>query len=278
MGRSVKLGNVVRIPFAVTDGAGPAPAYIDPASVTITIRNPAGTTVASGVWPAGTIVRDDEGRFHLDVPTGAGGTITTTGTYFVEAVSTGTVVDESDWFDLIPAGLPGLLTLADAKNALGKTRTVDDVELQLFVDAVNTWLDKEIGPVVPRTVTETVYASRGVLILSWPVLSISSATRYGASVSTAGWTEQRGIVRAPYAALAGDYAVTYLAGYSPVPADLQLALRELVQHWWATQRAASPAVGAAGSGEVGGYDPTLGFAVPNRVAEKIEHYRPAAIA
>lgn len=276
MGERYKLGNVIRLSTTVRDAAG---ALVDPADLTATLKTPAGATVAVHDYNPGPIVRESLGVFHDDVLTGAGGTITATGTYFYEWASTGTTGLASGWLDVV-AATPDLVTLADARAALGKSRSVDDTELQLFVDAVNRWLDEELGPIVPRQVTELVNASGGQFELTGPVISVLSATRSGVSVSVSGWTVGRGwiVSGASGVPLYGTYAVTYLAGYSPIPADLVIAARELVQHWWATQRAASPPLAAGGFDESGAIDPRLGFAVPNRVEEKLAHYRPVGIA
>jgi hypothetical protein len=119
-------------------------------------------------------------------------------------------------------------------------------ELQALIASAVAEQENRVGAVAPRTVVETVYPSGGRLWLSTrPVLSVTSATYNGSSVTTVGsWT-----VGLP---MAGDvawtaggfygftpYVVTYVAGRNPVPQDLVEAALLRVQASYETQR--SPA-------------------------------------
>lgn len=263
-----RLGEVVHLSTTVAVGDTP----VDPGGIELRVITPAGTTVtvtepeldhpATGVY---------EFAYALPVDGVAGN-------YRWAWITTGLGQGAtSGSFDAVDLFAADVLTLADAKKALGKTtRTVDDEEVQRVVDAVNAWIEDETGVVVPRRVTIAVNASGGRLRLrTVPVLQVYSATQGGLPADVSGWKVSKwGTVR-PAAgwSLSGGYVVDVEVGRDAGDrAQLFLAARELVQHWWATQTANSPAIGAAGGMDDGTYDPRLGFAVPNRVAQKIERF------
>ena len=170
--------------------------------------------------------------------------------------------------------MAALLTLAQAKEALNMTAATNDAEVTSYVEAATDMIESRIGPVINRTVTETLTATSGVLVLSYlPVVSIttvvgvfSGALTYLPAVLNVNPTS--GIVgNLDRTALRADtYTVTYVAGRGATisPRFVQAA-RVLLQHLWSTQRSGGSRPGAASDGQ-----PGVGYSMPNRVLELIE--------
>ncbi|MFF8980181.1 head-tail connector protein [Streptomyces cellulosae] len=177
-----------------------------------------------------------------------------------------------------------LLTLDEAKAQLNITGTAEDAELQAYVNAVTPVIERFVGPVEPREVTEAHDGGvRPVLVLrQTPVLSLTSV----ASVLTGGTAppvealvlvdpDTGEVRRRDGGYLRGLLQVTYQAGRTEVSPTINLAARILVQHLWRTQRP------TRGGGLAGGGDdysvsepiPGFGYAIPNRVLELLEPYR-----
>lgn len=183
-------------------------------------------------------------------------------------------------FDVTDPFLPSLITLDDARSALGKTpRNVDLEELQLHVDTANEQIEILTGPAVPRVVTDVLTPDGDTLRLSRPpglgdgaFLTLTAATLAGVSVDFAAqWARSGGRVtaRSGYVLADAPYTIVYRVGRQPIPASLFTAARVLVQHLWQTQRAQPAGITADGLDVVQtGY----GFAIPNRVAELVARY------
>lgn len=177
-----------------------------------------------------------------------------------------------------------LLTLADAKKQLNITSDTDDEELQTYVDAVTPVIEKYIGPVEAREVSEEHDAEGGrrVLVLrTTPVLSLTSVEPLltgGVSypVDDLRLNSETGEVRRrDGGCFRGLLLITVQAGRTEVVPTVNLAARMLVQHLWRTQRP-SRSGGLAGGGEdysVSEPIPGFGYAVPNRVLELLDPYR-----
>lgn len=180
-----------------------------------------------------------------------------------------------------------LLTLEEAKAQLNLTTSIDDTELQTYVDAVTAVIEEYIGPVEPREVTEQHDAEGGrrVLVLrTTPVLSLTSLEPLldgGVSYPVDGLVldpdtgEVRRRNRSCFYGLLLATLQAGRAGVPPIPPTINLAGRMLVQHLWRTQHPARSG-GIAGGGEdfsVGQPIPGFGYAVPNRVLELLAPYR-----
>lgn len=175
-----------------------------------------------------------------------------------------------------------ILTLAEAKLALNKTDTDDDVELQSFIDSIVAPIEKYVGPVDSRSITETTECDGCELPLQQqPVISVTSIT----SIYTGGPTwvtadlhvnKVAGIVRRldQGAFYGGPFTTIYVAGRASVPASINMAARLIVKHMWATQRGASKR-GAQGGSDVTTL-PGWGYSIPNRAAELLDPYAIAA--
>lgn len=174
-----------------------------------------------------------------------------------------------------------LLTLAEAKAQLDLTTTSDDVELQAYIDGLTDAIERHVGPVENREVTEThdVGMVRQLVLLQTPVVSLTTV----AAVLTSGTSYEvadldldgtTGVVRRlDGCALRGPLRVTYTAGRGTVPATINLAARIMLQHLWRTQYGA--ARGAVGGDDFAVSEPVTGwgYAIPNRVLQLLEPYK-----
>ncbi|MFI0825722.1 hypothetical protein ACH4Q7_14840 [Streptomyces roseolus] len=173
-----------------------------------------------------------------------------------------------------------LLTLDEAKSVLELTSTTKyDVDIQTYVDALTPVIERHTGPIEQRTVTETVNAYGPLLAVSQvPALTLTSLTPIhttGTAVDVAELVLDgaAGIVRRldGGAFAGGPWTAVYTAGRPSVPANVTVAARMLLQHWWRTRYGA--ARGNPGGGE--DYDVNepvagWGYAIPNRVLEILE--------
>jgi hypothetical protein len=177
-----------------------------------------------------------------------------------------------------------LLTLDDAKAQLNITSTANDAELTAYVNSVDPVIERVIGPVTPREVTEVQDLPRTgaacMVLRTTPVIELTTVEPLLAGVPAVDvdglvLDGDTGVVqRFDCRLLRGPLRVTYQAGRAEVPATVNLAARMLVQHLWRTQNRASP--GLAGGGEdysVSDPIPGMGYAVPNRVLELLEPYK-----
>lgn len=283
MGATVKAGQPAFLETTVRDADGNA---ADPTTLTLTVRDLAGATVFTKSKPQLTLVT--QGVYRYFPSTGTGGEIPLNGTYFYEWESTGPNGDETDWLDVVAVTPPGIINLADAKGQIDKTKTKNDAEIRFFVDAVNSRVESEWGPIMPRQVTEVVTVpARGASTVKLSVVRVVESAPWTLSlagsgaVDTTGWTISRygRITPAPGSSLVpgGVYTAAVVAGLSPVPPDVVLGARELFADWWRTQRVDAP----AGLGSLSDADPLLvaqvasrGYAIPNMIAQKFARYAP----
>ena len=166
----------------------------------------------------------------------------------------------------------------------------NDDELGYFLSAAIDLVEGMVGPLSPRSVTETHYAvSSDLLVLrKAPVVSLDAITgRPWAGTTTTTFLvsdylldTELGIVRSGNGLrLRGDYTVTYTAGRSGLPYGISLATVIIAAHLWATQRGAGPsAMSLQGGDDTAGAIVPMGFAVPNRAASLLEPYRQVKVA
>lgn len=175
-----------------------------------------------------------------------------------------------------------LLTLDEAKDQLDITTTTSDVELQRYIDALTAPIERFVGPVENRTVSEVIEGRTHVLCLSsTPVVSITSITPAltgGEIIAPADvfLDGAKGIVRRLNGGTfcGGLWTVEYTAGRGTVPPTIRLAAAILLQHLWRTQYGAARG-SAAGGDDFDVNEPIIGFgyAIPNRVLQLLEPYR-----
>lgn len=162
------------------------------------------------------------------------------------------------------------LNLAQAKSWLNITTTDHDADLQTVIDAAEAAIEEQVGPLAVTTVTQRIPGGYGTLSLPvTPAVALTSVTPYGGTALTLGdlyLDTTTGMVSFNAGAdFTGTYyTVVYTAGRNPVPADLLLAVKELVSHLWETRRGPTR---RPGSGE-----PTVigaSYALPRRVEQLI---------
>jgi len=263
---SYTLGQQVRLTTAVTDTLG---APID-ATISLVVTRPDNTTLVSGVGL--TVVHDGLGAYSCNF------VVNQPGTWLYLWTASGAAIGTDDGqFDVLSV-TRRIVSLADAKLHMNKNNTADDVEIQDFIDAAQAVVQREVGPVVPTSYTESLPApSYGCrLVLSHrPVISITSITENGVLLSPAAYRfdPASGIVERVNGRWLGtgslaDIVPVYLAGRSgPVPPNYRLATLELVAHLWRnSQQGRNRRVRGSGpeddTATVG-----LGFSLPNRVRE-----------
>jgi hypothetical protein len=288
------LGDVVPLTVEIRDASG-ALANAG-GTVTLTIGLPDGTSST----PAFT--NPSVGRYQCDYsPTMAG-------RHTVRWVATGTNTSSySDVFDVRPASPGYIVSLSDVRAFLNKS-TVDDETLRGYIEAatvvIENWRNEKI---VRSTVVDRISTFRGVntmtrntrgyeagyqaggamrqLTLSTgPVLAISSVARadgsYAWDTAALDVDLNAGTITVNYGPLFfGLIVVTYVAGYSIIPANYTLAAKIIIEHLWQLQR--QPSITPAGANLFGNDDSSviipMGFAVPARAAELLGG-RPPVIA
>lgn len=168
------------------------------------------------------------------------------------------------------------LTLAQAKTHLNISTTTHDVELQVFIDAAEAAIKAIIGPIAAQSVTAVIRTGdTSTLVLPIaPAISLTSVTADGGlaeDLSDFTLDEASGLVTrsAPWSDTfaAAVYTVTYSAGRSPVPADILIAIAEMVRHLWATQRGPSGRPGSPQSDVLANTLPGAAYALPIRVTQ-----------
>lgn len=172
-----------------------------------------------------------------------------------------------------------VLPLADIKTHLNITGTSHDDELQGFVDAAVAAIGERVGPLEPVERTVRVRSHARGMRLPGPVVSVTSITdAWQAALTVADFYADQATGLVSYAdgstLAAGAYTVTYMAGRDPVPADLQLAVKELVRHFWQTQRGPSRRPGSTASDTTSNTVPGAAYMLPFRVSELLKPHIP----
>lgn len=143
----------------------------------------------------------------------------------------------------------GILSLDEAKAQLTKdsTKTLDDDELQTYIDAVTEALEAEYGPIAVRTITEWFTHPRHQIVLSEErVIAVSSVTGYIGTAATSYTLAADPTVATDTTYYLADgildraawpprVKVIYTAGLPVVPQSVNTAARLLVQALWRSQ-------------------------------------------
>lgn len=171
------------------------------------------------------------------------------------------------------------LSLADAKTYLNITTSATDTELQGFIDQAEAAIGARCGALLPASRTSRI-AGDGAMSLLLPTCPVASLTAItpseGAAVvlSDLHLNSDAGVVTRNdgTAFTASYYDVTYAAGRASVPADLLLAVKEMVRHLWETQRGAGVRPGSRPD------VPGASYMLPYRVLELIAAYETPGFA
>ena len=149
-----------------------------------------------------------------------------------------------------------LLTLDEAKAQLDIETTGHDTELTAYINALTAVIERFVGPVENRTVSEVIEGRSTTLCLTHvPVVSLTSIVPVLTSgsaidVGDVHLDSSTGIVRRLDGGTfyGGLWTWTYLAGRGATsPATINLPSAMLLQHLWRTQYGA--ARGAVGGGD-----------------------------
>jgi hypothetical protein len=171
-----------------------------------------------------------------------------------------------------------IITLDEARQALNydPDDISDDAELQLYVDAITGVVeDYKAETIEPTFVTEELELPglRKFYLSTGPVISLSAITALDAwsfvpDVSTLHVTKETGRVRVGPSGFPprGFVAITYQAGYSPIPLRYKRGALVILQHVWETQRGTSltATLGIVGPEERGA---TSTFSIPRKALE-----------
>lgn len=171
-----------------------------------------------------------------------------------------------------------LVTLAEAKDQVNITDSSADSELPRFISSATGVVERYVGPVVHRTVTETFNGGGRTVLLGWrPVVSVTSVTEDGTALASDGYrvatesgvlTRMAGPSASRFAAGVASVVVTYVAGQAAntaaVPGHIRMAALIIIQHMWETQR---PAAAGPFSQAADDYDPRYAYSIPRRALE-----------
>lgn len=175
-----------------------------------------------------------------------------------------------------------LVTLQEAKRQLDIESSGHDLELQLYVNSLDSVIEGYVGVVEQREFTDTITGGGlGLCVLHPPLLAVTSlngglggAISYPADLLTVNGSA--GIIGRLNGGCfpAGPYTVTYTAGRTSIPPTMKLAALILLQHLWRTQYGATRvSVGGADDWSMNDPVPGFGYAVPNRVLQLLEPFK-----
>lgn len=177
-----------------------------------------------------------------------------------------------------------VLDSTDAAAYLNIGGNQHTAELQTMIDAAEAAIAQRCGPLTSTATTARVRGGGYVLVLpTTPAVSLTSVTPVGGTALTVGdlYLDTRaGLVT--YNLGAGFpsslYDVVYNAGRVTCPADLLMAVKELVRHMWKTQRGPTRRPGSEPSESTANTVPGAAYMLPNRVLELIGPHLQAGIA
>ena len=165
-----------------------------------------------------------------------------------------------------------LLTLAEAKAALGITTTNYDSELADYISGATEAVNFICGDSAAAAVTYVTRAAGAIAVSDTPILSLTSVTGDWSGVRDLAllrFDAYTGVIRPKATAMPlrdDTYTVVYQRGRAAVPAAMKQAAKVILKHQWSTQR--GPSAKAPTSSD-GTYVPMLGFAVPNAALQML---------
>ncbi len=181
----------------------------------------------------------------------------------------------------------GVINLAQAKAQLeiAAVNTSFDAELQLYVDATVDLVESFIGPIEPRSITETVRGGRMLILSTVPIVSLTSLVDpHGLLTMDAAasfFNPDSGAVREKLATIgyADPTEATYVAGRpqwigDATPASVRLAMLITLDDLWKTQRANATGAGAGSEyTDQREMTPGFAFAMPTRARALLQKYK-----
>lgn len=167
-----------------------------------------------------------------------------------------------------------VITLDEASAYLRVQLTSASIDvdvLQGVIDAAEEVVTSIVGPLASSPAVAVVQGGPVLVLPSWPVASVVSITDASGRVLADGFSVTRSGVVTAATIPPGVYAVSYAAGWAPLPASIRSAVLEMVRHLWQPQRG-STTRGPDPAGQPPGY------LIPNRVRELLDPYRMVSIA
>lgn len=254
----IDLGDLVPLTVTVRDAAGAA---TNASTVTLTIELPDGTTVSPTVTNP-PVVTGVYAYDYLPVQVGR---------HVYRFVSTGPQSAYSDVFDVRAAFPAYIISLADARQILKLQGSADDEDLRGVIEATTRVIERHTGRAMARRVVTEYhradsYGCSDVWLNKKPVLSLTSITTRDLVTSwdvlgvDSDLDMGRLTLRSGY--FRGDLAVTYVAGYTEIPAEYTHAAEVIVQHLWKSRRADRGAPRMAGLDTPGEGFTTYGSDLP----------------
>lgn len=174
------------------------------------------------------------------------------------------------------------LTLAEVKSHLNITVATHDGELAAFIDAAEAAVAQRVGPLVPESRTLRVRPASRVLRIPTPAVSVTAVTDadgVAVTLSNLYLDGASGIVTFNDGTgfPSSYYTVVYVAGRDPIPADLRLAVKELVRHLWDTQRGPTRRPGSTASEATSNTISGAAYLLPFRVSELLKPHMPILV-
>lgn len=173
-----------------------------------------------------------------------------------------------------------VLDIADAKTYLRITGDSSDTELQATINAAEAAIAQRVGPLEPTTVTVRLNGRADEIALPvTPIVSLTSLTPdAGDALDLDGiYTDlASGVISYSSGTRLGAtyYTAVYVAGRDECPADLLLAVKELVRHLWATRRGAGVPTGSPVSETTANTIPGAAYIFPFRVEQLLAPHDP----
>lgn len=166
-----------------------------------------------------------------------------------------------------------VLSVNDATAYLNIDSNKYDSEIQAMIDAAEAVIAKRVGPLASTATTSRVRGGGYMLALPvTPAVSLTSVTPVNGTALTLGdlYLNTRA-AQVTYTSGAGFssslYDVVYQAGRATCPADLLMAVKELVRHMWRTQRGPTRRPGSEPSEALSNTIPGAAYMLPIRVSE-----------
>lgn len=231
---AIEVGASYRSSITVTDISG---SPVDPASITLTVTLPDGTTVTPSITHTGT------GLYYSNY------TFVQEGLHKFQWVTTSPVITETDYQNVTV--FRSIVSLDDVKSYINFDSSANEDILRQMMAAVTELIENVVGNCVVQTFTDERIVGRQATVLKMPhsplpdedaITSISSMWPGGPV-----WTNSNndfmvfpdsGTVQLvsymPF--YYGPWKATYKAGRKIIPQKIQLAAYESIYDLWSTQR------------------------------------------
>jgi len=190
------------------------------------------------------------------------------------STGSGTVSAYTDIADVWPQDPRFIVSIDDARNALSMPLNVDPStldDLRLYVAAATPVIEDICGPVIVKSVTQTVEKGWSYAALYERVSTLTSVINADLTVVPAdSYTFEIGPGLLTFnSPTTQRVTITYTTGAAIIPQNVRLAARELIRHWWQIGRQGMRSQNNNLPITADAWTPS-GFAVPRRVIELCE--------